>query len=318
MVYQDSVVKYIRVKVDSDVTALRTQMRLYTCGNQSLLQARTVTAQSWNMCIVIETPKVLILSDFADDLRVQEKHISDEVLAVLLYGFLEALEYLEKENLVHGDVKLANMCIGDVESTQIRPMLLDYDKADEKQSVEEYIEKNKVSPAAQKTLFYGRNDDNMDNVEAVFDVRFDVFALFLSILMLMLGNQHPVHLLAWMNDTIQGMHATSENSRNPLLKEFDFTEVCMDKNILEGLEYHEVLRIENPEARSVLMQMGEKWDERFLPSQALAALPTPEDKLALRSLVENVYGPAYVAGSEPMSAPVSAPAAPAGDAPECA
>lgn len=210
-----------------------------------------------HLCIVM--PKLIVMSNFATQMHAQRNPMPPGVLASMLRDWFRGLKALEKRKLLHGDVKPGNLLF---DEDALCGKLGDFGSVGEHNQADKYTKVHGLPVEARCTLCYSLPSD-VQNAATEVNSKFDVLSLYLSILQILLGNQHPVFALS----ALDGL--SIEEKRYEFMATF-----LNNRNLLQALENEgKVPKIPQGPLRTVLHQMGAVDPEfRIAPSKAVELL----------------------------------------------
>jgi len=241
------------------------------------VQANGLFFTGSHLCIVM--PKMIVMSDFARTVSAQRKSMPCEVLASMIYDWLQGIKALEDQNLLHGDIKAENLLLHRLTGVA---KLTDFGSVGEHNTVDAYTKKHGLPPDARCTVHrcipFGIND-----AETKVCSKFDVLSLALAALESLLGGENPVFALEALK-----YYSLPE-------KERAFSETLKaHQNLLKSLEDEDKLAKNIvPPLRTVLQQSTiNNPSDRISPSTAIELLETSvPDREQVRAFVEGVLMP---------------------------
>ena len=241
------------------------------------VQANGLFFTGSHLCIVM--PKMIVMSDFARTVSAQRKSMPCEVLASMIYDWLQGIKALEDQNLLHGDIKAENLLLHRLTGVA---KLTDFGSVGEHNTVDAYTKKHGLPPDARCTVHrcipFGIND-----AETKVCSKFDVLSLALAALESLLGGENPVFALEALK-----YYSLPE-------KERAFSETLKaHQNLLKSLEDEDKLAKNIvPPLRTVLQQSTiDNPSDRISPSTAIELLETSvPDREQVRAFVEGVLMP---------------------------
>lgn len=222
----------------------------------------------------IQMNRMTPFTHIAKAVQVQNAQVLPAVIEIMLMHFLKGLEYLQDKELTHGDIKPGNLFI-----YKNVCKLGDFGSVIPHMSVDDAIEIYGRDMHSTSTLYFRYNGDDKYTSRQL-DNRYDMLALFFSLLIIMLRNKHPVFLLPAM----VGIEAAEQ--------EYEFSEALKaNPDLLDALEQDNILHFPPGAVRNVLRGMGKlEWEERLLPKDALTLLPASEpDPGPLASFMQTMF-----------------------------
>lgn len=202
-------------------------------------------------------PKMLVMSDFAEAMHAQGEKMPSEVLGSMLYGWLQGLQALQERGLLHGDVKPANLVLGN----HFLGKLSDFGSVGEHNTVAKYTKIHGLPPEVRCTIGFslprGIGDDFVNS-------KFDSLSIGFSALQIALGNKHPVFALSAL------ANLPMEEKRPELM-----TTLLAHPDLLQSWENEgELEKIDAGPLRTVLELLTvADHNSRISPSQAVDLLP---------------------------------------------
>ena len=244
---------------------------------QYWVQANGLFLTDSHLCIVM--PKMIVMSDFARTMSAQRQSMPCEVLASMIYDWLQGIKALEDKNLLHNDIKAANLLLDGLTGVA---KLADFGSVGKHNPVGAYTAIHGLPADARCTLLHCI-PFRIDDTETKVCSKFDVLSLALAALESLLGGENPVFALKALK-----YHSLPE-------KERAFSETLKaHQNLLQSLEDEGKLpKNIVPPLRTVLQQSTiNNPSDRISPSKAIELLETSvRDREQVRAFVEGVLMP---------------------------
>jgi len=269
------VVKYVCVK-DASAASFRARIHEVTALMSTCpywLSPVGLFLKSGYLCIVMN--KMTVMDTVAKAMRAQCKQMPDVVLATMLNDLLQGLKELEKQGLVHGDIKPPNILLDE----SFRVVICDFGSMAMQCKWSEYKELYGLCPHARCTVGYSLPND-IEHSGMFIGIWFDMLSAGLSALEVALGGKNPVFELP----ALDGFKLPEKGCA--------FTATLLNHpNLLQTLQEEGRLpKIQDAALRIVLQEMTKLNPElRISPAKALELLaPSVGDRQQVREFVEAV------------------------------